>query len=91
MIRILVKKKGILAIISNDGSVYINPPVLITSSCQIQISEFPFDEQNCELVFGRWFILFFFTFYFQSNQYSKKVGCIQVIRLTSQQKMIKLI
>jgi hypothetical protein len=44
---------NILAVIDYDGNVYTNPPALITTSCQINIADFPFDEQICNLVFGR--------------------------------------
>ena len=40
--------------ISNDGLVYWNAPAIFTSTCKIDVSYFPFDEQVCPLKFGSW-------------------------------------
>lgn len=53
-ISIFINILGVLADISYDGNVYINPPALIASSCAIDISDFPFDEQICEVKYGSW-------------------------------------
>ncbi|XP_022096245.1 neuronal acetylcholine receptor subunit alpha-3-like [Acanthaster planci] len=42
------------ATIKHDGTVYWNPPVIFRSSCLIDISYFPFDEQRCKMKFGSW-------------------------------------
>ena len=39
--------------IYNIYKVYINPPALIEASCNINIEDFPFDEQDCSLYFAR--------------------------------------
>ena len=35
-----------------DGRVTWNPPAIFRSSCQIDITYYPFDSQNCHLKFG---------------------------------------
>lgn len=42
------------AVINNDGLVSINAPTIIESSCKIHVTNYPFDQQNCELKFGSW-------------------------------------
>ncbi|XP_038059455.1 neuronal acetylcholine receptor subunit alpha-6-like [Patiria miniata] len=42
------------ATVKHDGTVYWNPPVIFRSSCLIDISYFPFDEQRCTMKFGSW-------------------------------------
>nr|CAD2183938.1 unnamed protein product [Meloidogyne enterolobii] len=41
-------------VVNNDGSILYSPPALIKSSCKIDITWFPFDEQMCLLKFGPW-------------------------------------
>lgn len=36
-------------VVNNDGSILYSPPALIKSSCKIDITWFPFDEQMCLL------------------------------------------
>uniref|UniRef100_A0A914NQJ5 Neurotransmitter-gated ion-channel ligand-binding domain-containing protein n=1 Tax=Meloidogyne incognita TaxID=6306 RepID=A0A914NQJ5_MELIC len=40
-------------VVNNDGSILYSPPALIKSSCKIDITWFPFDEQMCLLKVGR--------------------------------------
>ena len=42
------------AVIEYTGIVEYLPPVMLKSTCEIAISNFPFDEQNCSLKFGTW-------------------------------------
>ncbi|XP_069738673.1 acetylcholine receptor subunit beta [Phaenicophaeus curvirostris] len=42
---------GSRAVVSSDGSVRWRPPALFRSRCPIRVSHFPFDWQNCSLVF----------------------------------------
>ena len=41
-------------LVSSDGSCTWIPPGLFESSCSIDISWFPYDEQLCVLKFGSW-------------------------------------
>ncbi|XP_041465460.1 neuronal acetylcholine receptor subunit alpha-10-like [Lytechinus variegatus] len=42
------------ASISHDGIVRWNAPAIYQSTCKIDITYFPFDEQHCRLKFGSW-------------------------------------
>ena len=42
------------AVVTNEGVVSLNVPTIIESSCKIQVDNYPFDQQNCELKFGSW-------------------------------------
>lgn len=42
------------AIIYNNGLVSWIPPGVIKSTCKIDITWFPFDDQHCKLKFGSW-------------------------------------
>ncbi|XP_022792184.1 neuronal acetylcholine receptor subunit alpha-7-like [Stylophora pistillata] len=41
-------------VVKHDGNVSRLNPVIITSSCEIDITFFPLDDQTCELRFGSW-------------------------------------
>ena len=40
--------------VQHDGSVLWIPPAIFMSTCQIDITNFPFDVQSCRLKFGSW-------------------------------------
>jgi|SRR6218665_285014 len=42
------------AIVSSDGEVLWVIPSMTKSSCKIDVTYFPFDEQRCPLKFGSW-------------------------------------
>ncbi|KHJ47284.1 Cation transporter family protein, partial [Trichuris suis] len=42
------------AIVNHDGTISWLPPAIIKSSCKIDITWFPFDDQKCTLKFGSW-------------------------------------
>ena len=46
-------KTGVNAVVYNTGDVSYLPPGMFRSTCQIEIDQFPFDEQKCNLKFGR--------------------------------------
>ena len=41
-------------VVSNEGGCLYVPPGIFKSTCQIDITWFPFDEQLCDLKFGSW-------------------------------------
>ncbi|GFS28048.1 acetylcholine receptor subunit alpha-like [Elysia marginata] len=42
------------AMVHYTGNVFWPPPAKFRSSCKIDITYFPFDDQTCELKFGSW-------------------------------------
>ncbi|GMR51807.1 hypothetical protein PMAYCL1PPCAC_22002, partial [Pristionchus mayeri] len=49
------------AVVYHTGNVTWIPPAIIRSSCTIDISWFPFDDQHCSMKFGSWTYSGFFT------------------------------
>jgi len=41
-------------VLSSDGSCLWVPPGLFLSTCKIDITWFPFDDQHCTMKFGSW-------------------------------------
>ncbi|XP_067928956.1 neuronal acetylcholine receptor subunit alpha-10-like isoform X2 [Watersipora subatra] len=50
----LDEKREAMAVIQSDGYVLWIPPAIFKSSCSIDITNFPFDSQVCNLKFGVW-------------------------------------
>ena len=50
------------AVIYYDGTVTYLPPGMFKSTCLIRIDDFPFDQQICELKFGR----------YEANKYARE-------------------
>ncbi len=42
------------AMVNFDGNVFWPPPAKLRSSCKIDITYFPFDDQKCKMKFGSW-------------------------------------
>ena len=42
------------AMVSHEGNVFWPPPAKLRSSCKIDITYFPFDDQKCKMKFGSW-------------------------------------
>ena len=42
------------AMVHSDGMVFWAPPARLRSSCKVDITFFPFDQQTCLLKFGSW-------------------------------------
>ena len=43
-----------MVVVSDSGSVVWVPPYKITSTCKLDTTWFPFDEQSCDLKMGSW-------------------------------------
>lgn len=41
-------------VVQSNGSIFYLPPGVFTSTCKIDITWFPFDDQLCKLKFGSW-------------------------------------
>ena len=41
-------------VVSSDGNCLWVPPGLFLSTCKIDITWFPFDDQKCDMKFGSW-------------------------------------
>lgn len=41
-------------VVSADGNCLYIPPGIFKSTCKIDITWFPFDEQRCKMKFGSW-------------------------------------
>jgi len=50
----LKEYRDAMAVIDSEGTVLWIPPALFRSSCSIDITQFPFDVQTCQLKFGSW-------------------------------------
>ena len=42
------------AMVHSTGQVFWAPPARLRSSCKVDITYFPFDDQTCGLKFGSW-------------------------------------
>jgi len=50
----LAERREAMCVVQYDGSVLWIPPAIFMSTCQIDITNFPFDIQTCKLKFGSW-------------------------------------
>lgn len=50
----LEEKRNALCIVSYDGNVTWIPQAIYMSTCNIDVTTFPFDKQHCSLKFGSW-------------------------------------
>ena len=41
-------------VVTSNGSCTYIPPGIFKSTCKIDITWFPFDDQDCEMKFGSW-------------------------------------
>jgi hypothetical protein len=45
--------KDVFADVYANGTILVTPPALITTACKVNVINFPFDEKNCLMQFGR--------------------------------------
>ena len=72
-------------VVRNNGSCLYVPPGIFKSTCKIDITWFPFDDQRCEMKFGSWtydgfqvsFFYFVSTFFFNRQMAKKNAGKIR--------------
>ncbi len=38
----------------NDGTITVTPPAILTTTCVVNMNEFPYDKKECLLQFGRY-------------------------------------
>ena len=50
----LREHRDAFCVVSHDGKVEWLPTAVFKSSCNIDVSSFPFDKQKCDLKFGSW-------------------------------------
>ena len=43
-----------LAVVASNGNVVYIPPGIFKSTCKVDMTHFPFDQQKCKLKFGSW-------------------------------------
>ena len=41
-------------IVNSSGSIFFSQPTTIRSACALNVADFPFDDQTCQLTFGSW-------------------------------------
>jgi len=53
-----VSRKGLRdreqVVLSSTGEIFWIPPYMLTTSCKLDFTWFPFDEQKCDIKFGSW-------------------------------------
>ncbi len=47
-------ERDVLSVISNDGNVLWIPHRIYHSSCSVDVTNYPFDRQECKMTFGSW-------------------------------------
>ena len=70
-------------VVTSTGSCTYIPPGIFKSTCLIDITWFPFDDQDCEMKFGSWTYNGFkvmFTIASSQNIYSIYTKCLQYLR-----------
>lgn len=64
-------------VVRNNGSCVYIPPGIFKSTCKIDITWFPFDDQRCEMKFGSW-TYDGFQVLFNSQVHHHQIGIIWI-------------
>ena len=72
---IIIYNLDVLAVLFPDGTVIVSPPAIITTSCSLNIENFPYDEKICTMTWGRLYLkkMFFFSSFKMYNFNFKKI------------------
>ena len=46
--------KDVYCKVYSNGTVYATPPAIITTSCKLNINNYPFDQKQCKMTWGRY-------------------------------------
>ena len=38
----------------SNGTVYVTPPAIITTSCKLNVENYPYDQKQCSMTWGSW-------------------------------------
>nr|AHC70335.1 nicotinic acetylcholine receptor [Schistosoma mansoni] len=64
--------EGVYVLVHSSGRISWPIPVQLKTFCQVDITLFPFDQQNCEIQFGSWmYTSDWIEYKFQTNQHHK--------------------
>ncbi len=51
---VLIEQREALAVVHSNGNVFWFPHSIFKATCSLDVTNFPFDEQQCHMAFGSW-------------------------------------